>query len=230
MPTSAFWYLENINLQHIFCPKKAPMMDDKAHHDFAANTYVYLPNEPAQNIYLINEGRIKIGTYSEDGKEITKAILGPGEVFGEMALMGQENRRDFAYVMEKTNVCTLERSDMSEMLKERNDLQMFFMQMIGKRTLQLEARLENLVFKTSKTRILEFLYQLAQEKGRDVGLEREVKNMLTHKEIADLTATSRQTVNVILNDLRARNIISFNRQRMLVRDMDLLGKELKNEQ
>ncbi len=51
--------------------------------------------------------------------------------------------------------------------------------------------------------------------------------MLTHKEVADLTATSRQTVNAVMNDLRARNIITFNRQRMLVRDMELLGAEVQ---
>lgn len=226
MAETTFWFLENIDLRNVFCPKKAPRMDGKKHFDFTSQSYVYLPDEPAQNIYLINEGRIKIGTYSEDGKEVTKAILGPGEVFGEMAIMGQENRRDFAYVMADTNVCTLEREDLTNMLRERNDLQMFFMQMVGKRTLQLEQRLESLVFKSSKTRIIEFLVELTEEKGRSVGLEREVRQMLTHKEIADLTATSRQTVNAVMNDLRNRNIISFNRRRMLVRDVEALGAEV----
>lgn len=226
MAEQSFWYLENINLANVFCPNKKHHLDGKKHFDFYANSYIYLPDEPAQNIYLINEGRIKIGTYSEDGKEITKAILGPGEVFGEMALMGQEQRRDFAYVMADTNVCTLERADLNDMLRERNDLQMFFMRMIGRRTLELEQRLESLVFKTSRVRILEFLLQLARDKGRDVGLEREVRYMLTHKEIADLTATSRQTVNAVMNDLRNRNIITFNRRRMLVRDMATLEHEM----
>ena len=226
MADQTFWFLENINLQHIFCPNKKHQLGEKTHFDFTSNSYIYLPDEPAQNIYLINEGRIKIGTYGEDGKEITKAILGPGEVFGEMALMGQESRRDFAYVMSDVSLCTLERSDLSAMLRERNDLQMFFMRMIGKRTLQLEQRLESLVFKSSKARILEFLIALAKDKGRDVGLEREVRNMLTHKEIADLTATSRQTVNAVMNDLRKRNVITFNRRRMLVRDMEQLAGEL----
>jgi CRP-like cAMP-binding protein len=108
------------------------------------------------------------------------------------------------------------------MLRERNDLQLFFMKLIGNRTLQLEQRLENLMFKTSRSRIVEFLHELANTKGRVVGFEREVRNMLTHKEIADLTGTSRQTVNAVLNDLRRQNILTFDRKRMLVRDMDKL--------
>ncbi|PHI19821.1 transcriptional regulator [Lewinellaceae bacterium SD302] len=226
MAESSLWYLENIDLRNVFCPAKQESLNEREQADFPANSYVYLPEEPAQDIYLINEGRVKIGTYSEDGKEITKAILGPGEVFGEMALIGQQQRRDFAYVMQDTKVCTLEKSDLSAMLKERNDLQLFFMRIIGKRTLELEQRLESLVFKSSKTRILEFLIQMVKEKGRAVGMEHEVKYMLTHKEIADLTATSRQTVNSVLNDLRNRNIITFNRRRMLVRDMEAMEGEV----
>ncbi|MEM6397592.1 MAG: Crp/Fnr family transcriptional regulator [Bacteroidota bacterium] len=223
---SPLWFLENIDLQHLFCPRKKGRLDDKPHLDFEANNYVYLPDEPAEHIYLINSGRVKIGTYGEEGREITKAILGPGEVFGEMALIGQEERRDFAYAVEDLNLCTLERSDLTSMMRERSELQLFFMKLIGNRTLRLERRLENLVFKSSRTRIVDFLHELAANKGRQVGFEREVRQMLTHKEIADLTATSRQTVNAVMNDLRRKNIISFNRRRMLVRDLEALRQEV----
>lgn len=224
MADQQLWYVENIDLQNVFCPKKVDMgkLDDKDHLSFDANQYVYLPEEPARKIFLISSGRIKIGTYGTDGKEITKAILTPGEVFGELALISDANRRDFAYTLETTELCVLEKGDLAGMLRERSELQLFFMRLIGNRTLQLEQRLENLMFKTSRSRITEFLHQLAENRGRKVGFEREVRNMLTHKEIADLTGTSRQTVNSVLNDLRRQNIITFDRKRLLVRDMDQL--------
>ncbi len=226
MAEQSLWFVENIDLKNIFCPKKIDMglLDNKAHPRFESNQYIYLPDEPAQKIFLINAGRVKIGTYGSDGKEVTKAILSPGEVFGELALINEGNRRDFAYTLDPTTLCVLEKGDLNGMLRERSELQLFFMRLIGKRTLRLEQRLENLMFKTSRCRIIEFLHELADTKGRAVGYEREVRNMLTHKEIADLTGTSRQTVNTVLNDLRRDNILTFNRKRMLVRDMDrLLG-------
>jgi len=225
MADHQLWFVENIDLKHVFCPKKMDLkvMDSERHLSFEANQYVYLPEEPARKIFLINEGRIKIGTYGNDGKEVAKAILTPGEVFGELALISDANRRDFAYSLEKTSLCVLEKEDLSTMLRERSELQLFFMRLIGNRTLKLEQRLENLMFKTSRSRITEFLHQLAESRGRVVGYEREVRNMLTHKEIADLTGTSRQTVNAVLNDLRRQNIITFDRKRMLVRDMGLLA-------
>lgn len=224
MADQQLWFVENIDLQHIFCPKKVDMgmMESKDQLSFGANQYVYLPEEPAKKIFLINSGRIKIGTYGADGKEVTKAILTSGEVFGELALVNDGGRRDFAYSLEPTSLCVLEKGDLQTMLRERNELQLFFMRLIGNRTLQLEQRLENLMFKTSRSRIVEFLHELATSRGRAVGYEREVRNMLTHKEIADLTGTSRQTVNAVLNDLRRQNILTFDRKRMLVRDMEKL--------
>ena len=227
MTEQSLWFVENIDLKNIFCPKKIDMgmLEDKAHPTFDANQYIYLPDEPAQKIFLLSEGRVKIGTYGSDGKEVTKGILTPGEVFGELALIDAGNRRDFAYTLAPTTLCVLEKSDLQGMLRVRSELQLFFMRLIGNRTLKLEQRLENLMFKTSRSRIVEFLHELATTKGRAVGYEREVGNMLTHKEIADLTGTSRQTVNTVLNDLRRDNILTFDRKRMLVRDMDKLVGE-----
>lgn len=231
MADQQLWYVENMDLQHLFCPKKVGMgmLESKQHLAFEASQYIYLPEEPAHKIFLLSKGRVKIGTYGSDGKEVTKAILTAGEVFGELALVSEANRRDFAYSLEDTELCVLEKTDLGSMLRERSELQLFFMRLIGNRTLQLEQRLENLMFKTSRSRIVEFLHQLAESRGRVVGFEREVRNMLTHKEIADLTGTSRQTVNAVLNDLRRQNILTFDRKRMLVRDMDkLVGANEEN--
>lgn len=227
MADQQLWFVENIDLQNVFCPKKVDMgmLNDKDHLSFEANKYIYLPDEPASKIFLISEGRVKIGTYGAEGKEITKAILTPGQVFGELALINDGDRRDFAYSLEKTTLCVLQKDNLQAMLRERSELQLFFMRLIGNRTLQLEQRLENLMFKTSRSRIVDFLHDLATTRGRAVGYEREVRNMLTHKEIADLTGTSRQTVNAVLNDLRRKNILTFDRKRMLVRDMDQLIAE-----
>ena len=63
---------------------------------------------------------------------------------------------------------------------------------------------------------------MALEKGKKVGYEIMFKNYLTHKDIASLTGTSRQTVTTVLNDLKDKNLINFDRRRFLIRDMDKL--------
>ena len=96
---------------------------------------------------------------------------------------------------------------------------------MGDRILDIEQRLESLVFKDSRTRIIEFLLKQAQKRGQRVGYETLVKKMLTHQEISHFTATSRQTVTTVLNELRDKNILTFNRKRLLIRDLDKLAAE-----
>ena len=94
--------------------------------------------------------------------------------------------------------------------------------LIGLRFKKLERRIESMVFKDARTRIIEFLKELAQEKGTKVGFETMIRNHYTHKDIASLTATSRQTVTTTLNDLKEKNLINFDRRQILIRDIDQL--------
>jgi CRP-like cAMP-binding protein len=70
---------------------------------------------------------------------------------------------------------------------------------------------------------VEFLRDEANEKGKKIGFEMMIPSHLTHKDIAALTGTSRQTVTTILNELREKNIINFDRRKILIRDMELLA-------
>lgn len=226
MNNQTFWYLENIDVTGIFCPKKMSAQEQAlTHKTFEKGEYIYLPQEMADKIFFLQEGRVKIGTYSETGKEITKAILARGEVFGELSLVGEEKRRDFAVAMETSTTCVISTEEMKQLLKDHNGLNLFLMKIMGSRMLEMEQRLESLVFKDSRTRIIEFLKSFGEKKGQRVGYETVVRKFMTHQDIANLTATSRQTVTTVLNELRNKNILTFNRRRLLIRDMSALEKE-----
>lgn len=221
---SNIWYFEDIDLYNILCPHKVPSMKEKhTFHKFDKDQFIYFEDEASEHIYLIAEGRVKIGSYTEDGKEVTKAILSAGEIFGELALMGQEKRNDFAQAMDNsTTICPMNIDDMKELMAQNKALSLKIYKLLGLRIKKLERKVESLVFKDSRTRIVEFLKDWAHEKGKKVGFETMMKNYLTHKDIAALTGTSRQTVTTILNELKEKNIINFDRRRILVRDMDKL--------
>lgn len=228
MSNQSFWYLENLDVTQILCPTKLTReeMNRHIHKVYKKGEYIYLPEEYSDKIFFLTEGRVKVGSYSDGGKEITKAILGKGEVFGELALVGEDRRRDFAYVMEEATLCVLSVEEMRSLMRDRSELNIFLMKIMGSRMLELEHRLESLVFKDSRSRIVEYLHELAIKKGQRVGYEILVSKFLTHQDIANITATSRQTVNTVLNELRNKNILTFNRRRMLVRDMDKLKEEI----
>ena len=228
MASQCFWYLEDVNLMGMMDQKK--MMDGTidllVHKKFKKGEYIYLPDDNSDKIFFIREGRVKVGNYSDSGKEITKTVLVKGEIFGELAIIGEEKRRDFAQAIEDTTICIVTVAEMKSMMKNHNAISMFIMKLMGSRVLEMEQRLESLVFKDSRTRIVEFLVNLVNKRGQRVGYEMLVRKFLTHQQIANLTATSRQTVTTVLNELRKKNVLTFNRQRLLVRDMEKLKAEM----
>ena len=223
------WYLKNKKTKTLLTPFQKINIGSKTFREeiFKKGEFIYKSYDRADKIFFINDGRVKVGSYSESGKEHTKTILAEHEMFGELALVGEGRRTNFAFAMEKTSVCMVSIKEMKDMMQEDFELNFFIMEILGARVSEMEQRLESLVFKNSRTRIIEYVVNLTHKKGQRVGYEIVVRKFLTHREIANITATSRQTVTTILNELRNKNIITFNRKRLLVRDVGSLQTEMK---
>ena len=203
------------------------LLDKYPQQPFHKGTYIFLPEEYSKNIYFIIEGKIQIGKYLDSGQTVTKSLLGKGDLFGEEVLFGIKKHRCFARARSKTLVCIIPIIEVQKMLNENTNLSFYLMDKIGAKVFHKEKQIESLVFKTSRTRIIEFILELVEKKGIRVGYEQLVNDMLTHQEIADLTATSRQTVTTILSELKRENILTINRKRMLIRDMEKLVDAIK---
>lgn len=218
------WHLEQINLLRELSEDELREFDERTTmREVDKNSYIYFPEEPSKVIFFLKAGRVKIGSYSDDGKEIIKAILHPGEFFGEMAIAGEEKRRDFAIAMDdETRFCAMNVEDIQEMMAKNPKLGLEITKTIGERLRTLERRLESMIFKDAQTRIIDFIRDMARTYGRPVGTELLLKHNLTHQDIASLTATSRQTVTSVLNDLRKQDKIYMERNKLLVRDIDTL--------
>ena len=223
--TSALWYFESVNLYDTLCPHKVKDMGAKHEFQhFKREEFIYFPDQAADHIYMIANGRVKIAHYTDDGSEVVKAILTEGEIFGELALAGEEKRFDFAQALDnKTTVCPLKIDDLKDLMKKDKELSFRILKLVGLRLMRMERKLELLVFKDARTRVIEFLKDAASWKGKKVGFEMMIPSKLTHKDIASLTGTSRQTVTTILNDLKDKNLIYFDRTKILIRDMAKLN-------
>lgn len=221
---SKLWYLEKINLFKNLSPEEMSEIDERAVMKSAEkNQFIYFPEEPSKVIYFLKRGRVKIGSYSEDGKEILKTVLYPGEVFGEMGMLGESKRRDFAIAMDKdTRLCTLSIEEMKQIMSGNSELSLAVTKMIGEKLRKVELKLESVVFKDARTRVIDLIREMGESYGVKVGDETLIKHNLTHQDIANLTATSRQTVTTILNELKELDLIYMERNRFLVRDLNAL--------
>lgn len=223
MNTSALWYFESVNLYQILCPHKVKTLADKhTYLTLKKDQFIYFPGEPASHIYMIVNGRVRIGHYQDSGKEVITAILTTGEIFGELAVAGEDTRKDFAQAMEPTTICPLSLDELKALMKDNRELSFKLLKLVGLRLMKLERKLEMLVFKDARTRVIEFLKDAASWKGKKVGYETMIPTRLTHQDIAALTGTSRQTVTTILNELKEKNLINFDRKKILIRDLENL--------
>jgi CRP/FNR family transcriptional regulator, cyclic AMP receptor protein len=190
MNPAAIWYFECVNLYNILCPHKVKAMAHRhVFKKYKKGELVYAASDRPTHIYLIADGRVRVGHYLADGQEVTKSILVRGEIFGELMYGDRE-------------------------------LNFKILKLIGLRLMKVERKLELLVFKDARTRVVEFLKDAAVSVGQKAGYDTIVHTRLTHKDIATLTGTSRQTVTTILNDLQEKKFLSFDRRRILIHDVD----------
>ncbi len=187
------------------------------------NTYVFRSGDAADAVYILVKGIIKIGNEAEDGREVIKHILHPMAIFGELALAGELKRQDCAQAMEEVQLYRISVAEFQKLMQGNYRLSMSVLTMIGGRLKRVEDRLEALMFKDARERIIEFLLDSAQKQGKRVGYETLIKHCYTQQDIANITGTSRQTVTSVLNDLKKSNLIYFNRRSILIRDMAKLA-------
>ncbi len=186
-------------------------------------SFIYLTDEPSDHLYFLAKGAVKIGTHSTDGKEVIKNLIHPLAIFGELGLIGEKNRQEFAQALkEDVHLYAVKVDDFKSLMRHNFDLCNKVMMSFGDRLMKAESKLESLIFKDARTRIIDFIKDSVNKRGRRVGYEMLLKHSLTHQDIANITCTSRQTVTLVLNELKKSDLIYFNRGKILVRDMGKL--------
>ena len=216
----SIWFFDDTDLFKVLCPHKFKAY--KADHDFDAykkKDYIYFEDDNANKVYLIEKGKVKIGYYSEDGEEVVKAILTRGELFGEIAIFGESKRNEFAQSIDnKTSICPIGVETMHNLMRDNQTFSLKIYKFIGFKLKKLERRLQLLLFKDAKTRLLEFLDELCSDYGYDCEKtgDKIIHHPYTQKDIASLIGTSRPTLNIILNELKEEKRIQFSRKEIRI--------------
>jgi len=194
------------------------------HRFFDKHSLIYEQGQASRTLYFLIKGNVKRASHSSQGREIIKEVLHPITMFGELGMVGEERRTDFAMAMnEDVQILALPLAHLRWLLQRNPQLAMNFLQWIGSRLRNTERRLESMVTKDARERIIDFILESARKNGKRVGLETLVRHSLTQQDIANMTGTSRQTVTSVLNELKRDNLIYFNRRSILIRDLDKLS-------
>ncbi|MBX2991821.1 MAG: Crp/Fnr family transcriptional regulator [Bacteroidetes bacterium] len=220
---SKLWYLKNINVLDGMSDAQMQMVEkltSMAH--LAKHHPIYFPEQPSNNVFFLKEGHVKLYRLHEDGREVILDVLGPGEIFGELALVDQGVRGEAAETLDDALVCTVTMKDFESLLMHNPAFTLRLTKWIGLRLRRFEEKISDMVFKDVTKRIIGFLVRYAEDFGRMKEGTVHISSFLSHQEIAYLTATSRQTVTTVLNELKTQGLIGFDRSSMVVHNLKQL--------
>jgi CRP-like cAMP-binding protein len=217
---NSIWFFDNIDVFQILCPHKfTEYKKDHSFNYFKKGDYIYFEDDIANKVFLVNSGKIKVGYITEDGDEITTAILSKGQIFGEKAILGQEKRNEFAQALDnEVSTCVVSLDIIHDLLRQNTEFSISIYKFIGYRFKKLERRLQIMLFKDAKTRLLEFLKELADDYGfkNAVSGDTVIKHPFTQKDIASLIGLSRPTLNILINELQDEKVLTFERKQIIL--------------
>jgi CRP/FNR family cyclic AMP-dependent transcriptional regulator len=176
---------------------------------------LYMPEDTSEVLFLLKQGRVQLYRISPDGKKLVIATVGPGSVFGEMALIGQGMHNTFAEAIEDCVLWVMSRDDVERLLVTKPRVALRIFETLGNRLREAEARLEEIAFKGIPARLASLLLQLADEQGSDA------VTGLTHQDLGEQIGTYRETTTQTLNTFKAEGLIDIGRKRITI--LDRLG-------
>ncbi|MBM4466212.1 MAG: Crp/Fnr family transcriptional regulator [Chloroflexi bacterium] len=192
---------------------------------FAKGMIIFHKGSLGQTLYIIEAGKVRIFILSESGQEISVNIYGPGDVFGELALLDGLPRSAGAVAMEKTVTLTLHRDDFLRHLEAYPRMSKSMMEVLSTRLRYTTAYAESLSFLDVYGRVAAKLLELADRYGvKKDGIEIDLR--LTQAELATSVATTRESVNKVLGTFRDQGLIEVEAQRITILDLPGLKRRV----
>lgn len=224
------WYLKRCDLFQRLGQERLAALESRCRvRKFPRGTPVYLPSDQADSVLLLAEGRVKIGSFTEEGKQTILAFIEPGELFGELALLGTDQREEYAETVEKSTVILISGEVMQQLLVENPEVSLGVTKLFGLRRQRIERRLKYLLFRSNRERLIHLLIELAEQYGRAVegGIELRIK--LSHQDLANIIGSTRETVTVVLGELQAEGSLKLGRRKIVLSDVARLADSVSVE-
>ncbi|MFP5348110.1 MAG: Crp/Fnr family transcriptional regulator [Actinomycetes bacterium] len=216
-------------------PLFAPLDDEAAAALLASMEQVELPRgaalfkegEPGDRLYVITEGKIKLGRSSVDGRENLVAVLGPGEMFGELSLFDPGPRTATATAVSDAQLVGLGNADLQTWLSGRPDVARHLLQALAQRLRRTNENLADLVFSDVPGRVAKALLDLSRRFGEPTEQGILVAHELTQEELAQLVGASRETVNKALADFATRGWLRLEARAVVLIDVERLQRRAR---
>ena len=213
--TPRYWYLSEFTLsQKLTRSQLDRVCNHLAITCFRKGEQIELISGEEGIVCFLKRGAAKIVAGNTGGKECIKHLVKQGEIFGLLNVFESESPNDRAVAIIDSTICTINSLTLRQIMQENTGLNNHMLKLAGLRIQKLERRLENLIYKNAETRVREFITGYLKDFGEQSGERMVAKNMLRNGDIGELTRTSRQTVNKVLNELKMKGHLHFDKNEM----------------
>ncbi len=195
--------------------------------DVAKGEVIFQEGRPGDHMYVIVEGKVKLGQTSSDGRESLLGVLGPGEMFGELSLFDPGMRTSTATSLTDSVVLALGHDQLTPWLAGRPEVAAALLQALARRIRRTNEAMADLVFSDVPGRVAKALMDLGEKFGAVTPEGLMVTHDMTQEELAQLVGASRETVNKALADFTQRGWIRLESRQVLILDVERLGRRAR---
>jgi CRP/FNR family cyclic AMP-dependent transcriptional regulator len=193
----------------------------------ARGEVLFREGEPGEELYVIESGKVKLGHTAPDGRESLIAVLGVGEMLGELSLFDPGPRTATAVAVTPCRVLAMGHEALVPWLQGRPELAAALLAALARRLRRTNEALADLVFSDVPGRVAKALLDLGAKFGEPSPSGLLVKHELTQEELAQLVGASRETVNKALADFSQRGWIRIEQRSVMLLDVDRLGRRAR---
>lgn len=186
--------------------------------------WIFVHGDPADSIYFLQRGRMKISALSEDGQEVVHEILGPGEIFGDTSTILGIPRTTSAQTLEPSVLCEIRRKDFESLLTAYPELSLQLLKSLGLRLKKTEAHLVNFICHDVSQRVRAALIELMIKESGTVS-EVPIQIKITQQDLANSIGASRQKTWEALKELEDSSVLRLMYRSILV----IEPRKLRNE-
>jgi len=195
--------------------------------DLGRGEVLFQEGDPGDRLYVIIDGKVKLGRASGDGRENLLAVLGPGEMFGELSLFDPGPRNATATAVADTTLIGLGNEDLTTWLAGRPDVARQLLRALARRLRRTNEALADLVFSDVPGRVAKALLDLSERFGRPTEDGLRVAHDLTQEELAQLVGASRETVNKALADFASRGWLRLEARAVVLLDIERMRRRAR---
>jgi CRP/FNR family transcriptional regulator, cyclic AMP receptor protein len=175
--------------------------------EFARDETIFAMQEPGDGLYVIASGRVKVVVSTTGGKEFILATLGPGQFFGEMALLDDSPRSASVIAQLPTSAYRIRREEFDRLIEAHPGIARKLLRELSLRLRRANAQMESLVTLDVVGRLARYFISLAKQHGQILGNGWVAVRRPTHQDIANSIGTSRETVTRLMTELEERGLV-----------------------